>query len=943
MSTQDETAAALDAARAATSSALEVAETAGTGSDLVPTGADAAVAVKARMATAHAQVAHARKAALEKVQSAREAIKAQQAELDRQTRALEMELAPLMEKLELMKEGIWTMNLYLGRDEEIVQIAEGAPAPAGTPIHVRQQVLAMDEESTINAEGGGIDFRSIEAFDAWVTASPAHLDQLLPEQRGVVAVMARRSEIDYGDTWSNVTFNARNRHTYWLIRNGENVYRMDTEFETGPRLVPARNEFTSIFVDRWTKQPLQPGTGAWLEAEKQAGARERHFMRVALILQGLIDRTHVFQPLPKAGVSLLSPEDYDAGHVVLIADDENQITTGRTPFYDWLRALNAQLRTGMRVMIATRHSAYDRDRVHPGTAENPQPGEVYTIKRPGTRAGEFVVTYRRTVETWVNDGWGGGEYRVPKTSASFTLSTDDKFILPIDLVDITTMRTYLNARTERHAYVDMFPTLTAAIEFLEAEQAAEAPFRALLAAQVAQTEDVELDVAAASIDSVIRTWKVGNRWFRPMSGDPETEARAAKEILAERARIAAANAGAGDDGAFLSRARTQHPDALLVARKKDGTYVVLAPARRAWTTATNGKPQQGIPFDVWMHQYEYSRTGKARAAREWTIPQMSSVARWIVLHEGEAWATWKRTARPVEHLTDPEIMAAIEQIKAVDGGMDLLAITFDERTRRWSSLGRPEFSAWYHPGALAETDRPLTEPVGHLHAYRLDIRVKKAKDGTVTLDWYRGKDPRRGSEQRWERPHWFHGEDAPVDKSPTPLGYNYATEIVWTDEPVMAAARRHEAAGAAAREVEAGLDRIVRTLMGSLHDAWVDQHLAAKKVTFMDDYADEDLWAEEEARLRERVRVPWNHSQPEYGIRYAVRRLVETDRAPWGMTVREAVKALDEPLNPNSGARGFHQHGRRSDTLDEPLSDELLDLWFAPEPTGTDIAVREDA
>jgi hypothetical protein len=944
MSSQDETAAALEAARVATSSALEVAETAGTGTDLVPTGADAAVAVKARMAGAHAQVARARKAALEKVTAAREAIKAQQAELDRQARAMELELAPLMDQLELMREGIWTMNLYLGRDEEIVQIAEGAPAPASTPIHVRQQVLAMDEESAINAEGGGIDFRNIEEFDDWVTADPSHLDQLLPEKRGVVAVMARRSEIDYKDVWANVHFNAKNKHTYWLIRNGENVYRMDTEFETGPRLVPARNEFTSIFVDRWTKKPLQPGTDAWLKAEKEAGARERHFMRVALILQGLCDRTHVFAPLPKAGVSLLSPEDYDAGHVVLIADDENQITTGRTPFYEWLRALNTQLRTGMRVMIATRHSNYDHDRVHPANAENPKSGEVYTIKRPGSRAGEFVVTYKRTVETWVNDGWGGGgEFRVPMTSASYTLRTDDRFVLPIDLVDIATMRTYLAARTERHAYADMFPTLTAAIEFLEAEQAAEAPFRELLAAQVAQTEDVDLDVAAARIDDVIRTWKVGNRWFRPMSGDAETEARAAREILAERARIVAANAGAGDDAAFLARARREHPDALLIARKKDGTYVVLTPAKRAWTTAANGKAQQGMPFDVWMHQHEYTRTGKPRAAREWVIPQMSSVARWIVLHEGPKWATWKRTARPVEHLTDPEILDAIEQIRSKARGMDLLAITFDEATRRWSSKGRPEFSAWYHPGPVAGTDRPLTKPVGGLSAYRLDIRVIKDKDGAVTLEWYRGIDPMRGSEQRWERPHWFHDEEAPADKSSTPLGYNYASEIVWIDEDVMAAGRRAEAAVAAARKVENDLERVVHTLMDSVQQEWIDRFVAGKKVTFMDDYADEDLWAEEEKRLREKVRVPWLHSQPQYGIRYAVRRLVETDQAPWGLTVREAVELLDEPLDPNTGARGFQQHGRRSNTLEEPLPDELLDLRFAYEPTGTDIALRKDA
>src|SRR5665648_239944 len=213
-------------------------------------------------------------------------------------RAMAKMLEPLMAQVQLLNEGIWTINLYLGRDEEIHTLTEGPPAPAGTPIHVRQQVLAMDEETAINAEDGGMDVRSIEQFDQWVTADPAHLHQVLPETRGVVAIMPRRKDRDYGDAWANVKLNEANKQTWWLIRNGANLYRMLTDFQVGARLVPGRNEFTSIFVDRWTKEPLQPGTDAWMKAEKAAGQRERHFMRIALILQGLVDRTAVFHPLP---------------------------------------------------------------------------------------------------------------------------------------------------------------------------------------------------------------------------------------------------------------------------------------------------------------------------------------------------------------------------------------------------------------------------------------------------------------------------------------------------------------------------------------------------------------------------------------------------------------------------------------------------------------------
>jgi hypothetical protein len=519
---------AIDLARTAARQALAVAQQVGapTGTDLVATGADSAVGVKAKMAEHYAKAVEAQHAALEKVAEAKTAVEVQQAELDRAMRALRAEMEPLSKQLARMQEGIWTMNLYLGRDEEIVVLRSGDPAPAGTPITVRQQVLAMDEESMIAAESGGIDVRSVEAFDAWLLERDEHLDQLLPEPRGVVAVMARRSDRDYKDPWMTAALNAENHRTWWLIRNGRQVYRMQTDFEVGRRMTPGRDEFTSMFVDQRTHQPLQPGTAAWMKAEEAAGARERHYMRVAMVLQGLVDRTQVFAPLPKTGLNLLRPEDYDAGHVVLLQDDENLLTTGRVPFRTWLRRLNARLAPGMRVMVTTGHDSwpersrnhwdYDRHpRLSPPRAESPASGEVYTIRRR-TPDGALVFTYPRTQEEWMRGPYGRGEYRVPATNASCTIFTDDPFVLPVDLADVATMRTYLNARTERHEYIAMVPLLRAAITFKEREAAAEAPFRALLAARVAAAEGLDVDEAAVLVDPVIGTWKVGARWFRPL-------------------------------------------------------------------------------------------------------------------------------------------------------------------------------------------------------------------------------------------------------------------------------------------------------------------------------------------------------------------------------------------------------------------------------------------
>ena len=941
---------AIEAARQATETALKTSHAAATGTsgtELIPTGTDSAIAVKARIASQRAAVLIARNTALEAQKSARELIEAQRRELDAKLQAMNNELAPLAEQIALLSEGVWTMNLYVGRDEEIVTLAEGTPAPAGTPIHVRQQVLAMDEESGIDAETGGIDVTNIDAFDEWITADPAHLHQVLPEQRGVVVLMARRKDRDYGTPWANAAMNEANKQSWWLIRNGENLYRMQTDLYVGKRLVPARNEFTNLFIDRRTNKPLSPGTDAWMKAEKAAGARERHFMRIALVLQGLIDRTAVFAPLPKPGVSLLTPQDYDDGHVVLIADDENQLTTGRIPFYRWITALNSQLRTGMRVMITTGHNDWpersrqrwsfnEHPRLHPPRAESPETGAVYTLTRKGKRAGEFTFSYPRTEKVWIRNEWGQEEERVPKTPASCTIRTSDPFVIPIDLVDVATMREYLGSRLERHAYVEMFPVLRAAIEFKEAEAAAEGPFRDLLAGQVAQNEDVTLDEAAALIGPVIDWWKVGNRWFRPMQGDPAAEVKAAKSILAERARIKAANDGAGDDLAIVNAILAKCKDALLVARRKDGRYVALTPTARQWAEPVDesGRRYNYRPTraDVYVTRHEFKKDGTPAGSTPWTFASPSVVSRWIVLHEGEQWATWDKTARAGDHLTDPEIEAFIASVTANpvnEHGHSLLAVSYDETTSRG---GGGEFTTWWHPGPVTVPERALTDELAHVRVRTQDVRWTRNRDGSLTFTYGRLSSGGR----RWDVRHntildaTTRGDVvAPWDSD---AARNYMVHI---DEATVEVARKHAQDREDARVARAVFMQTVDALWGALAEQWTANARAHVKARFLEDYQDESLW-EGHAKTANLV-FPYGHQgtgeQRSVGgaVVWLIERAVESANPPFGLTVGELTDRRSEfEITVPAG-----QHGRGSSAhaFTGDIPEDLRVLRFPDAPT----------
>jgi hypothetical protein len=114
-------------------------------------------------------------------------------------------------------------------------------------------------------------------------ADPAHLEQVLPDPKGVVVLVPSRQERDYGDRWLRWIIQTQVR-IGWL-RNGEHLYMMTTDPRVGDRLLPKREEFAEFFYtelgfgrDR-ERVPLEPGSDAWLKAEAAADRRRRHYMR----------------------------------------------------------------------------------------------------------------------------------------------------------------------------------------------------------------------------------------------------------------------------------------------------------------------------------------------------------------------------------------------------------------------------------------------------------------------------------------------------------------------------------------------------------------------------------------------------------------------------------------------------------------------------------------
>jgi hypothetical protein len=244
---------------------------------------------------------------------------------------------------------ITTIELYLGIDEEIHQIQSGELAPKETPISFRQLVLFIDEEVGVH-EDGGFDFRNIEDFDNWLVTDN-NIDIVLPEKKGMVVLRPRRYDKDYGDKYLNISMNVPNQlNTYILIRNGENVYRIFTEkLIIKDRLFPRRKELNELY------DKMQETN--WETGKEKIEDEMYQYKKRAILMQGLIDRTEIFYPLPVEKLNIFKLHEAQE-FVNFIYDDEMQLTDGRLPFNDWWTNVNTKISHGSRILLTGEYGRY---------------------------------------------------------------------------------------------------------------------------------------------------------------------------------------------------------------------------------------------------------------------------------------------------------------------------------------------------------------------------------------------------------------------------------------------------------------------------------------------------------------------------------------------------------------------------------------------------------
>ena len=308
-------------------------------------------------------------------------------------------------------ERIFNVSLYAGLVEEIKLCHDGKPAEATEKLHVMQRRLWMDEESLLDYDIGGMEFKDIGGFDEWL-CRPHNMNRILPFPRTVVAMQVRRKTKDRTlydeeplDMFVRFSLEKADKATFLYIRNGEKVYRLTCDgldfgemifpnkgaydpseemmFECGfsrvGKFMPKREydfilaeikEQKKLHEDWKSKNPdeqswnspyrkhdtfrdgdwhrFSPSSVYYDDAVEISGDEFKKYNRIAMLLQGLFDRSEALHPHPP--VKLWNPDGFSAA-IKLVYDAQTLYPSEKAPdFKEYRKCCNASIKVGSMVI-----------------------------------------------------------------------------------------------------------------------------------------------------------------------------------------------------------------------------------------------------------------------------------------------------------------------------------------------------------------------------------------------------------------------------------------------------------------------------------------------------------------------------------------------------------------------------------------------------------------
>lgn len=420
-----------------------------------------------------------------------------------------------------IKEVIDNIELYLGIKEDIVQIQIGERAPVDTPITLRQKILYMDEEVGITT-GGGLDWKSIDQFDEWLL-DDNHLDLIMPEKKGIVILRVRRKDKKYDENpFLNSVINESNHQTYFLIRNGNCVFRIYANIIIRDRLFPGRDEIRKIEENEdYFKH-------------KNLGDTLNEYRKNLLVIQGILDRSDILAPLSRK-INLFKDSGID-GLINLVYDDERLLPDGRVTYSQWKKQLNSYNKVGSRILYSGVQTSYDEGEARKVSkyTRSPKRG-VYNLERKSTGTWhkfDFVFLYHPGDDVFAYDWKHGYHFRERKRRAKFEVYKDDYCIINYDHITLDDLDFYIYNRNEREHYLEIIPLLKQVKEEKLKEEKEEMLFKDLMVREFGK--DVNDILYRKLVMDGIKWWKNKVIQKRPLVRDDKKAFKMIKTFVKQQ-------------------------------------------------------------------------------------------------------------------------------------------------------------------------------------------------------------------------------------------------------------------------------------------------------------------------------------------------------------------------------------------------------------------------
>lgn len=419
--------------------------------------------------------------------------------------------------------GVETLDIFTGKGIGVHKVSEGEPASIDEPLSFYQRKLYFDEEVFVSYMDGGADINNVGSFGKYLAEDKELLNRFIPSQRGAVLFQVRRKSKSYlsndtlsvtmGDLFYQAQMDKLNEACFLLLRNGENVYLIESEFlDGGSRLFPTSKEIGTLYSKfQGIDEKIKPSDLEYVDSRDKHQNKTTYYKRILVLLSGLYTRDEkvlgVFKDSDKY-VGAWYNIDFQRDCCEFIYDDENALDFNAQSFTDYLEDKNRYLRGGSRIvfiphklinsssaplMFKSEWNNYKRVNEHEQKA---------IVKRDKN---EFIIEQEVHKDLWNPTDGDRDSYKKCKINLSEASSGDAYLVL--DAVTSSELKAFITSRKQREYYLAYMELFLEAYQTLKKEEEEIQPFIDELKSNIQVDSSVDLQPI---IEEAVRIYRADN-------------------------------------------------------------------------------------------------------------------------------------------------------------------------------------------------------------------------------------------------------------------------------------------------------------------------------------------------------------------------------------------------------------------------------------------------